>query len=150
MENLDDMINNATDARETKRAISVKMLQNGIKPQQISHLLNVSAQYVSKWKKIYEAQGVIGLRLAYQGKPAYLKKEEQAQVVAWIKEHDTIAVEAVRDHIEREYGVVYRSKQSYYELMSVGGMSYHRSVAANPQRDEAQIIHKREEIKKSG
>ncbi len=148
MESLDDMISNATDARETKRALSVKMLQNGIKLKQISHLLNVSEQYVSKWKKIYQAKGATGLHLAYRGKPAYLKEEERAGVVAWIKEQDTIEVEAVRDYIEGEYGVVYLSKQSYYDLMSAGGMSYHRSIAANPKRDEAQILHKREEIKK--
>jgi len=36
-------------------------------------------------------------------------------------------VEALRDYIEEQYGVVYRSKQSYYELLEAGGMSYHRS-----------------------
>ena len=35
--------------------------------------------------------------------------------------HDTVSVEEVRDYIEEQYGVVYRSKQSYYELLEAGG-----------------------------
>ena len=68
--------------------------------------------------------------------------------LGWIEGQEIVSVEALRDHIEAEYGVLYRSKQSYYTLLSAGGMSYHRTTAVNPKRDEEQIIHKREEIKK--
>ena len=47
MTTLDDMINIATDSREIKRALSVKMLQSGMTPQTITGLLNVSEQFVS-------------------------------------------------------------------------------------------------------
>ena len=30
---------------------------------------------------------------------------------------ETVSVEAVRDYIEEGYGIVYRAKQSYYELL---------------------------------
>jgi hypothetical protein len=46
----------------------------------------------------------------------------------------------------RAVWVVYRSKQSYYQLLEAGGMSYHRSEKANPKRDEAQVLARREEI----
>ena len=42
------------------------------------------------------------------------------------------------------------SKQSYYELLDAGGMSYHRSEKRNPKRDEAQVLARREEIPLSG
>ena len=61
----------------------------------------------------------------------------------------TLSVEAVRDHVEAHYGVLYRSKQSYYDLMEAGGMSYHKSEAQNPRRDEAQIEERRAVIKKN-
>ena len=64
METVDDLINEATDARETKRALTVKMLQAGWSPQTIADLLNVSEQYVSKWKLKYEKDGAAGLMLA--------------------------------------------------------------------------------------
>ena len=55
----------------------------------------------------------------------------------------------MHDYVEAQYGVEYRSKQSYYELLEAGGMSYHRSEKHNPKRDEAQILARREEIKKN-
>lgn len=45
--------------------------------------------------------------------------------------------------------MVYQSKQSYYELLEAGGMSYHRSEKSNPQRDQDQVLERREEIKKN-
>lgn len=57
MKTLDDLINEATDARETKRALAVKMLQVGLSPQTIATVLNLSEQYVSKWKTRYEKAG---------------------------------------------------------------------------------------------
>ena len=58
--------------REVKRALSVKMVEQGLSPAQVSALLNVSLPYVSKWKGIYEAEGAVGLRLGYQGGTSYL------------------------------------------------------------------------------
>jgi transposase len=148
METLDDLINDATDSRETKRALTVKMLQTGLSPQYIVQLLNVSEQYVSKWKIRYAEEGVVGLRLAYQGKEPYLTSAQHAHIVAWIKAQESITLEMLRDYIENQYEVVYSSKQSYYDLLSEGGMSYHRTIAANPKYDEDQVMQKREAIKK--
>ncbi len=148
METINDMINSTTDTRELKRAMSVKMLQAGIKPQMIADLLNVSEQYVSKWKGKYQKEGVTGLQLGYQGSPSYLTVEQRAGVVVWIKAQTSITVAAVRDYVEKEHSILYRSKQSYYDLLSEAGLSYHRTIPANPKRDEAQIMQKREELKK--
>ena len=148
METLDDIINDATDPRETKRALTVKMLQTGLSPQTIADLLNVSEQYVSKWKIKYENNGAQGLRLAYRGKASYLSPDQRSQVVEWIKTHETITVEAVRDYLDNQYEVVYGSKQSYYDLLSEGKMSYHQTLATNPGYDEARVLEKRVEIKK--
>lgn len=148
METLDDLINDATDPRETKRALAVKMLQSGLSPQSIAHLLNVSEQYVSKWKVRYETEGVLALQLTYQGKKPYLSVDQRVELVAWIKTHQTLSMETLRDYIESQYEVIYNSKQSYYELLAEGGMSYHRSTATNPHYDEAKVMEKRAEIKK--
>ena len=80
---------------------------------------------------------------------SYLGEAEQHAIVQWIGAQETVSVEAVRDYVEAQYGVVYRSKQSSYELLEAGGMSYHRSEEHNPKRDEAQILARREEIKKN-
>ncbi len=148
MHDVDEIINEATDAREVKRAVSVKMCQQGFSPAQICQVLNVSLQYVSKWKGQYEAEGAGALRLRHRGSEGYLR-EERHEIIQWIGAHETVSVEAVRDYVEDRYGVVYQSKQSYYELLEAGGMSYHRSEKTNPKRDEGQVLVRREEIKKN-
>ena len=147
MQSLDEIINESKDSREVKRALSVKMVSSGIAPATISQLLNVSLQYVSKWKTIYEAEGAVALGLGYQGRQSYLTEPDREVVIGWIKSHDTLSVEALRDHLESRYGVVYQSKQSYYDLLEAGGMSYHQSEKVNPKRDEAQVQARREAIK---
>jgi transposase len=89
------------------------------------------------------------LRLGHRGSESYLGEEERQAIVQWIGAQETVSIEAVRDYVEEHYGVVYRSKQSYYDFLEAGGMSYHRSEKHNPKRDEAQILERREEIKKN-
>lgn len=149
MHDVDEIINEATDAREVKRAVRVKMGQQGFSPAQICQVLNVSLQYVSKWKGQYEMGGAAALGGRYRGSEGYLREEEREAIVQWIDAHETVSVEAVRDYIEERYGVVYHSKQSYYEVLEAGGMSYHRSEQTNPKRDETQVRERREEIKKN-
>jgi len=149
MHDIDEVINEATDAREVKRAVSVKMGAQGFSPAQICQVLNVSLQYVSKWKGQYEAGGGAVLRLGHRGSESYLREEERHEILQWIGSHETVSVEAVRDYVEEQYGGVYHSKQSYYDLLEMGGMSYHRSEKKNPKRDEAQVLARREEIKKN-
>src|SRR5829696_6069961 len=109
MQDLDEIINEAQDAREVKRAVSVKMSVQGFSPMQISQVLNVSLQYVSKWKGLYEAEGGEALRLGYRGSESYLEEAQRQALLHWIGARETVSVEALRDHIEEQYGVVYRS-----------------------------------------
>jgi transposase len=149
MRDLDELINEATDAREVKRALSVKMGKQGLSSGQICQVLNVSPQYVSKWKGQYEAEGTPAVRLGYRGSESSLRVEQREELAQWIEAHETLTVEAVRDYVEERYGVVYQSKPSYYEFLQAGGMRYHRSEQVNPKRNEAQVLARREEIKKN-
>ena len=149
MQSLDEIISESSDVREVKRALSVKLLQNGLSATVVSEVLKVSVQYVSKWKVKYEAEGASGLAVGYVGSESYLSEQERNATIAWIKGQKTLSVEQVRDYVEAEYEVVYESKQSYYDLLAAGGMSYHQSEKQNPKRDEEQVQERREEIKKN-
>lgn len=148
MRSIDEIINESRDAREVKRAVCVKMALSAMPTVQVCEMLNVSPQYVSKWRGKYAAEGAESLLLAHRGSESYLSDEGRAQIAAWIKEHETISVTAVRDYVEEQFGVVYQSKQSYYDLLELGGMSYHKSEKRNPKRDETLVLARREEIKK--
>jgi putative transposase len=52
-------------------------------------------------------------------------------------------------HIAQNYGVTYQSKQSYYHLLDLGGMSFRRSEKVHPQHNPEKVLEKREEIKKT-
>ena len=121
MDSLEVMIEQAKDAREVKRAVSVKMGLSGLAPAQICQCLQVSPQYVSKWKGGYDTEGVAALELRYRGSESYLSAEQQREIAEWIGSHETLTVAEVRDYVEASYGVRYRSKQSYYTLLEAGG-----------------------------
>jgi transposase len=84
MADIDEIINEARDAREVKRVVSVKMSAQGFSPAQICQVLNVLLQYVSKWKGRYEAGGGAVLRLWHRGSESYLGAEERRAILQWI------------------------------------------------------------------
>lgn len=127
MTDLDEIINQSTEVREVRRALCVKMALSEMATSQICEMLNVSQPFVSKWRMKYEAEGREALLLGYHGSASYLKTEQREETLRWIGSQETIRAEEVRDYIEAQYGVVYQSKQSYYELMQAAGMSYHKS-----------------------
>jgi len=149
MGSLDEIINTSREAREVKRALSVKMVLQEVPTTQVCALLHVSPQYVSKWRVQYEAAGASSLLLGYAGSQRYLTQEQREALSQWIQGHPTITLEAVRNYLQEQYGVVYQSKQSYYDLMQAAGWSYHKSEKRNPKRDEALVQERREEIKKN-
>jgi len=149
MTSLDEIINESRDALEVKRAVCVKLALSEMPTAQISEMLNVTQQYVSKWRVRYEQEGARSLLSGYQGSESYLTNEQRAQILSWIKSHETISVAAGRDYVEENDSVVYQSKQSYYDLLQAAGLSYHKSEKRNPKRDEARVLEKRAEIKKN-
>lgn len=149
MAEVDEIINSSRDAREVKRALSVKMSFASLPVSQICELLGVSGPFVSKWRRIYQEQGAEGLRLGYQGGQSYLSPQQRALVLAWIAEQESPQVAHVRAYLEETVGVVYLSQQSYYALMHEAGLSYHKSEKVNPKRDPEQVQERREEIKKN-
>jgi putative transposase len=133
--------------REIKRAIAVKMVSQDFLVKDICELLDVSDSFVSKWKTVYEEQGAKGLLLRYKGSTGFLTPRQRCEVILHLKNQTHFSVEELRDWIERRYGVVYQSKQSYYDLLKDAGISWHRTEPVNPKRDEPKVLQKREEIK---
>ena len=150
MDRLAQLIEETTDVRELKRAVSVKLGAGGMAAEAIGAVLQVTPRAVRKWQRRYEREGVAGLQVRNRGSESYLGVEQRHELDAWLEAQETITVEAVRDEIEARYGIVYQSQQSYYELLDASGFSYHRTEKSNPKHNEAQVLERREEIKKTG
>ncbi|NJL59247.1 MAG: winged helix-turn-helix domain-containing protein [Desulfobacteraceae bacterium] len=79
----------------------------------------------------------------------HISKSQKDAIIKYLEKQVHPGVEELRDHIEGEYGVVYKSEQSYYDLLKAAGKSWHKSQKKNPKKNEERVILRREEIKKS-
>jgi transposase len=79
----------------------------------------------------------------------FLTEAQRFEIFFHLQDKSHYSVEELKDWIERRYGVVYPSKQPYYDLLKEAGLSGHQTQAMNPKRDETQVLLKREELKKT-
>ena len=76
-----------------------------------------------------------------------MKKKKNGLLI--ISEKKLYNLAELYEYTDKKYGVKYKSKQSYYDLLSAGGLSRHKSGKENPKKDEKAVLARREEIKKA-
>jgi len=146
MKDIDEVINKSL---EQKRALAVKMVKQGYPYKQISDLLNVSSSFVEKWRALYNKQGASCFPSDYKGSDGYLKEDQKQAIYKFITTKSSCRIEELISFIEEKYGVVFQSKQSYYDLLYDAGMSWRKTEKENPKKDEEKVALKQEEIKKT-
>jgi transposase len=143
---LTELIQSNPDARELKRALAVKMALQEEPYGQIKKLLGMHPSCITKWKKRFLAQGLDGIKLGYQGAKGYLTQESRAEVISWLKSKKYWDIDELVTYLDEQYGVIYQSKQSYYDLLSDASISWKKSQKVNPKSDPELVKKKREEI----
>jgi len=146
MEELNKIIDSSL---EIKRAMCVKMTKLGYSNEKIIELLNVSKGYIEKWRANFNREGVNCLATQYKGSVSYLDKEQKAEVKEFIKTKETCRLEELIKHIQESYGITFKSKQSYYDLLADAGMSWKKTEKVNPKKIDELVVIKREELKKN-
>jgi putative transposase len=134
------------DSREYRRGLAVKLALQGYLYEVISNLLDVSPGFVSRSKTAYETQGVEGLTLKYQGTQPFLSTTERQAVISWLKNQQEWSVERLHEYIETTYGIVFQSRQSYYQLLKEAEITYKRVQRTNPKRDEQRVAAKKKRL----
>jgi transposase len=135
MKELTDFIQANPDSRELKRALAVQMVKQNFPYSKIKEVLQVSISFISKWKKIYNEQGVGGLILKYKGSKSYLDKEQRRSVISWLEQKNYWHLQELVTEIEDKYEVTFASKQSYYNLFEEAGISWKKTQMSNPKKD---------------
>ena len=135
LDDLTTLIRSNPDPRELKRAIAVQMWNKGHKHQEIQDSLSVSSGFISKWTQRYEREGILSLKLAHCGSAGYLNREQRSKVIQWIQEKEAWHLSELEIYLEDEYEVVFKSKQSYYNLFSEAGLSWKKTQKRNPKTD---------------
>jgi putative transposase len=139
---LAEFIQSNPHALALKRALAVQMVQQDYSYREIQQVLHVSLGFISKWQRVYEALGVEGLELGYWGTQGYLSNEQKQELLAWLKTRPTWLLEEVIEQVEQRYGVVFASKQSYYDLLHQAGLSWKKSQSSNPKKDQQLVAQK--------
>ncbi len=103
---------------EIKRALAVRMSIKGYSRAEIAQLLDVSLQFIDKWKPIYFEKGAEGLKLNYKGSEGYLSKQERESIIKYILAQECMATDELKAYITTKYGVTYNSMQSYTRLLN--------------------------------
>lgn len=134
------------DSREYRRALAVKLALQGYLYEVICDMLDVTPGFVSQAKQAYETQGTVGLTLKYRGSQPYLSASERQAVIEWLKNQQEWSVERLSDYIETTYGVVFQSRQSYYQLLADAGITYKQAQRTNPKRDEQLVAAKKKRL----
>ena len=124
---LESFIKSDIDARELKRAIAVRMALSGKLYYEISKILGVRELFVGDCKKNFKTQGIEGIKLGYKGSPGYLTKRQTDVVVEGLKNKEYWNLEELVTYLEQEFGVIYKSKQSYYELLTRANISWKKT-----------------------
>ncbi len=135
MEELVKFIQSNPDSREIKRALAVQMVLKGYLYRQIAEILSVSDSFVSKWWLVFESVGVTGLQLSYQGSKGYLNAEQRQAVINWLQQKNYWNLAQLQQHIFDIYCIKFKSRQSYYELFAVAGISWKKTQKCNPKKD---------------
>ena len=135
MEELTDFIQANPDSRELKRALAVQMAKQNLAYSKIKEILQVSMSFISKWKKVYSEQGIAGLGLKYKGSESYLDREQRTSVISWLQQKNYWHLQELVTEIEDKYGVIFASKQSYYNLFEEAGISWKKTQMSNPKKD---------------
>lgn len=134
---------------EIKRATAVKMYLKGYSYSQIADILNVSQFFVEKWRAIYNKNGADCFQVGYKGSEGFLTENQFKDIDLFIKSKQTCKLEELVSYIQNTFGIEYKSKQSYYDLLDKAGMSWKKTEKINPKKDEEKIIAKKEELKKN-
>jgi putative transposase len=143
LDELRNFIDTTSDTRAQKRAIAVMMWFEGIKSEKIQSILNVSPSYVSRNKNIFIDFGIAALKTKYKGSEGYLSPEEHQAVVKILETKDHWKLKDVEKHIKEKYGVLFKSKQSYYDLLHEAKLSWKKTQKKNPKKDDALVAEKK-------
>jgi len=142
MGELIEFIQSNPDPRELKRALAVQMVLKGYLYRQIAGILQVSDSFISKWWLVFEGEGVLGLQLSYQGSKGYLNTQQRQAVINWLQQKNYWNLAQLQQHISDTYRIKFKSRQSYYELFAVAGISWKKTQKCNPKKDP-QLVQKK-------
>ena len=135
-ESLEKAYRSAHHRTERERYLALKLLSQGYLRKEVASILDRSLSVIGNWVTLYNHQGVEGLREKRKtGNHRHLTWEQKDRLARLMKEKTpeqygyggrfwTVAL--LQELVQREYGIIYRSDQSYRDLFRYAGFSFHK------------------------
>jgi transposase len=120
---LKEFVSNSRDVREGKRGEAVRLRVLGVSYQEIQKRLGVSISFIAKSQKKYRERGVAGLKLGYQGSKSYLTTEEKSERIEWLCPGERRNRSERERHLRETYDLVFKSPESYYQILRESQLS---------------------------
>ena len=121
---------------EKVRYLALKLLSQGYFHKEVSRILGVSDATLRDWVTIYNQGGLEGLRekrVTGNHRKLSVKQKEQLGKLLREKTPEQCGYEGrfwtvglLQKLVQREYGITYRSDQSYRNLFQQAGFSFHK------------------------
>lgn len=143
---LEEFIKTNPDSRELKRALGVKLALSGYAYRAIQEIIGVTPGFIAKWKKEFISAGIEGIILKYKGSRPYLNAEEKQELIQWIINQSHWDIWELETYVLETYEVVFKSRQSYYQLLKEARISWQKAEQVNPKKEPEEVKKKNEEI----
>ncbi len=112
----------------------------------IQEIIGVTPGFIAKWKKEFISAGIEGIILKYKGSIPYLNAEEKQELIQWIINQSHWDIWELETYVLETYEVVFKSRQSYYQLLKEARISWQKAEQVNPKKDPEEVKKKNEEI----
>jgi len=130
--------NGSVEHRLARRANSLVLLDRGMSCEDVGSVLLLDDDTVRTWYRLYMEDGIEGLAgFGYEGSVSHLSTTQQEKLRAWVSETLPGTTRQVGAWIERELGVVYRSRSGLIALLHRLGMEHRNPQAVSRKLDEA-------------
>src|SRR6476469_3283314 len=136
LQKLQDFISNTRDVREWKRASAVRLRLRGFSYREIEQKLEVSTSFIAQSQRKFLTQGIAGLKLGYRGSKSYLTLIQKLEIKAWLIHTKNRNLSELERHLIEKYDVVFKSAQSYYQILNESQLTWQKANKENPKKNQ--------------
>lgn len=107
---------------------AVKLRLKGFSYREIEKRLEFSTSFIAPTHRKYLAGGVAALKLKYPGLKSYLTKEQLSATIQWLSQPENRNISELKRYLILNYHVIFKSRQSYYQILKVGILNWHKAI----------------------
>lgn len=146
IQELDELLSNTKEVKEWKGGQAVKLRVLGLAYKSIVVSLGVSTSFIAQAQKNYFSRGIAGLKLEYKGSKSYLTAEQKQEIIEWLFAPERRNISELERYLIEEYDVVFKSKESYYQILRSANLTWQKGNKENPRKNPEKIKERNKEL----